>query len=47
MLLTEAVISFAAGAITEFKLRVILIGLATDGAFVFIKLCLLFTPDAL
>ena len=47
MLLTEAVITFTAGAVAEFEIRKFLVCSSTDGAFVFIKLSLLLTTDTL
>jgi len=47
MVLTEAVITLAAGAVTEFKIRKFLVRSSADGALVFIKLGLLLTADTL
>ena len=45
MVLTEAVISRTAGAVTELELWKLGIGPAADGTFMRIKLAALFLPD--
>ena len=43
MLLTEAAVTLAAGAVTKLQLRVVPVGSAADAALVVIELCLLLT----
>ena len=47
VILTEAMVTYAFGAVTEFKIRIIRIRAAADCAFMPVKVCGLFMTDLL